>query len=193
MPRLPRPARHTIFTAIFLLVFASAILLSSGSRAQQQQSPALPLPEMQRVAKLYLGTWTYTETYPKSAFYPNGGVNTGVYTSELGPGGNSIFNRFHSKGPVGEFEGVLVMTFDPKEKAYRAYVFGDSFPTAVAETGQWEGDSLVYRYEFSAGGKTIALRNATKFSTDGKILSDEYSSSNGAPETLIVHVEATRK
>ncbi|HUL16368.1 MAG TPA: hypothetical protein VLV88_10250 [Terriglobales bacterium] len=184
--------RKSLSTGLFIAV---ALLFSpaKNSVAQEEKPPALPLPEMQRLSKLYIGTWTYTETYPKSEFAPNGGVNTGVYTSELGPGGNSIFNHFHSKGPVGDFEGVMVMTWDPKEKAYKAYVFGDSFPAAIVETGQWEGDELVYRSEFSAGGMKFALRNATKFLDGGKISSDEYSSASGSPEALLVHVEAVRK
>jgi len=54
--------------------------------------------EMERL-KFYLGEWDYTETYPKSPFSPNGGKNTGVYSSKLGPGGNSLINTFHSQGP----------------------------------------------------------------------------------------------
>jgi hypothetical protein len=177
------------------LLMASSMLfpVTKNSIAQEQKSPSLPLPEMQRLSKLYVGTWTYTETYPKSAFAPNGGVNTGVYTSELGPGGNSLINHFHSKGPVGDFEGVMVMTWDPTEKAYKGYVFGDSFPAAVVETGKWENDVLVYRYEFSAGGTKFALRNTTKFLAGGKLTSDEFSSANSAPEALLVHVEAVKK
>lgn len=185
--------RLKAFSIFLVMLIVPAVLISIHGAAQEQQPPALPLPEMQRLAKLYVGRWEYTETYPKSAYYPNGGVNTGVYTSELGPGGNSIFNHFHSKGPVGEFDGVLVMTWDPKEKAYKSYVFGDSFPSAVAQTGQWEGDSLVFRYEFSANGVKFALRNATKFLEGGKLTSDEFSSTNGKPESLLVHVEAVKK
>src|SRR6185437_11262462 len=133
---MTRAIRLKIFVAAILLASASAILFARKPAAQEEKPPALPMPEMQRLSKLYVGKWEYTETYPKSAFSPNGGVNTGVYTSELGPGGNSIINHFHSKGPVGEFEGVMVMTWDPKEKAYKAYVFGDSFPAAVVQTGQ---------------------------------------------------------
>ena len=106
---------------------------------------------MQRLAKFYVGTWDYTETYPKSSFAPNGGKNTGVYLSELGPGGNSLINKFHSRGPVGDFEGMLVMTWDPKEKTYKSYIFGNDYPGALVETGQWDGDTLVYRGEFSMG------------------------------------------
>jgi hypothetical protein len=185
--------RLKILVAAIGLMSTAAILCARNSAAQEEKPPSLPVPEMQRLSKLYVGKWEYTETYPQSAFAPNGGVNTGVYSSELGPGGNSIINRFHSKGPVGEFEGVMVMTWDPKEKVYKAYVFGDSFPAAVLETGQWEGDNLVYRYEFSAGGTKILLRNSTNFLSDKKLTSDEYSSAIGAPEKLLVHVEAVKK
>jgi hypothetical protein len=179
--------------AALLVAAWMLVSLAASSVAQEQKPPALPLPEMQRLSKLYVGTWTYTETYPKSSVYPNGGVNTGVYRSELGPGGNSIINHFHSKGPVGDFAGVMVMTWDPGEKAYKAYVFGDSFPAAVVQTGRWEGDTLVYRFEFTGGGTKYALRNATKFLKGGKLTSEEFSSTNGAPEVLLVHVEGAKK
>ena len=31
------------------------------------------------------------------------------------------------------------MTWDPKEKAYKAYAFGNDFPGVLVETGQFEG------------------------------------------------------
>lgn len=148
--------------------------------------------EMERL-KFYLGEWDYTETYPKSAFAPNGGKNTGPYTSKLGPGGNSLINTFHSQGPVGDFEGLLVMTWDAKEKAYKAYVFGNDFPGAVVETGQFEGDALVYRSEFSAGGVTMQLRNVTRVTGPGTLVSEEFMAMKDAPETLLVRVEAKKR
>lgn len=178
----------TSTTVLFVLTCGAATVLLRNSAAQQQKRPSLPLPEMQRLSKLYAGRWEYTETYPKS-----GALNTGLYTSELGPGGNSIFNHFHSKGPAGEFDGVLVMTWDPKEKAYKSYAFGDGFPGALAGTGQWEDDVLVYRSELAAGAMKLTLRNTTKFLDGGKLTSDQFSSANGGPETLIVHVEAVKK
>jgi hypothetical protein len=185
--------RFKILVGAILVASVAAILFARNSAAQEEKSPSLPLPEMQRLSKLFVGRWEYTETYPKSPLNANGEVNTGVYTSELGPGGNSIINRFHSKGPVGEFEGVIVMTWDPKEKAYKEYFFSDSSAGAVVEMGQWEGDALVYRLEFSAGESKFALRNSTKFLSSDKLTSDQYSSVNGAPEKLLVHVEAVKK
>jgi hypothetical protein len=186
-------SKSILFAVLLFVVAAFTLMVFRDAAAQEGKPPALPLPEMQKLSKLYVGAWTYTETYPKSPMAPNGGENTGFYTSELGPGGNSIFNHFHSKGPVGEFDGTIVMTWEPKEKCFKAYVFGDSFPSAVVETGQWENDALVYRFELSMGPTKIALRNVTKFLPDGKLTSEEFTSVNGAPETLFVHVAAVKK
>ncbi len=161
-----------------------------GTTRQDAQQKASP--EMERLKKLYLGTWDYTETYEKTLFYPQGGSDTGVYTSELGPGGNSIVNRFHSRGAVGEFEGLLVMTWDPEE-AYKSYVFGNGFPGCVVQTGQFEGDALVFRSDFAAEGVKVQLRNVTRVSAVGKIVSEEYIATEGSPEVLMMRVDAKKR
>jgi hypothetical protein len=148
--------------------------------------------EMERL-KFCLGEWDYTETYPKSSFAPNGGKNTGVYTSKLGPGGQSLVNSFHSQGPVGDFEGLLVMTWDAREKAYKAYAFGNDFPGALVETGQFAGNDLVFRSEFPVEGTTLKLKNVTRVTSAGKLESEEHMAMKGAPEALFVHVEAKKR
>jgi hypothetical protein len=160
--------------------------------AEKQHAENPGAAEMLRL-QFYLGEWGYTETYPKSAAAPNGAVNTGVYTSKLGPGGNSLINTFHSQGPVGDFEGLLIMTWDTKEKSYKEYVFGNDFPGALVGTGQFEGDALVFRSELAAGGATFKLRNVTRVVAPGKLTSDEYMAKGDAPESLLVHVEATKR
>jgi len=85
------------------------------------------------------------------------------------------------------------MTWDAKEKAYKAYVFGNDFSGAVVETGQFEGDALVFRLEFSAGGAAMKLRNVTRVLEPGKIVSEEYMAMKDAPETLLVRVEAKKR
>src|SRR6202790_1066520 len=174
------------------------LICASAWSARQQKSGDTPepasksAPEMDRL-KFYLGEWDYTETYPKSASFPNGGKNTGLYTSKLGPGGNSLINGFHSKGPVGDFEGLLLITWDSKEKSYKAYVFGNNFPGALVETGQFEGDALVFRSEFPAEGATLKIRNVTRLAAPGKIESEEYIAMKDAPESLLVRVEAKKR
>jgi hypothetical protein len=185
-----------VFCAAALLVFgfAGATIRRAEAMPAGSQSRPSDSPEMDRLIKLYRGTWEYTETYSKSPAFPNGGENTGSYTSELGPGGMSIVNRFHSKGPAGDFEGLLVMTWDAKEKAYKAYVFGNDFPGALVETGQFEGETLIFRATFSMGEKSIQIRNETRVDAKGVLTSDEYLGvpAPGAKEIPFVHVVATR-
>ena len=110
-------ANRTGTVFMVALVPLLAATLTMGARqdkpAEQSSAAAAARPgavEMERL-KFYLGEWDYTETYPK------GGKNTGVYPSKLGPGGNSLINTFHSTGPVGDFEGLLILTWDANEKS----------------------------------------------------------------------------
>lgn len=182
------------------IVFASTlgILLSLPVAAarretttghEAQESKPKPAPEMEKL-NFYLGEWDYTETYGKS---PNGPKNTGVYTSKLGPGGNSLINTFHSQGPVGDFEGLLVITWDPREKAYKAYAFGNDIPGAIIQTGAFEGDTLVFRAELAVPGNTIKLRNTARVTEPGKLVSEAFMTRKDAPEALLVHVEAKKR
>jgi hypothetical protein len=154
-----------------------------------QQNKPKPAPEMEKL-NFYLGEWDYTEVYGKS---PNGPKNTGVYTSKLGPGGNSLINTFHSQGPVGDFEGLQIFTWDPREKAYKVYVFGNDSPGALVETGVFEGDTLVLHVELGAPGATVKLRNTTRVTEPGKLVSEQFMARNNTPETLFVHVEAKKR
>jgi hypothetical protein len=186
--------------AMALIVFVLCVPLRAALQEKTAEKPASAAAqaarpgaaEMERL-KFYLGEWDYTETYPKSGFSPNGGKNTGVYTSKLGPGGQSLVNSFHSQGPVGDFEGLIVMTWDAREKAYKAYVFGNGIPGAVVETGQFEGDALVYRFEFPVEGGSVKLRNVTRVIGPGTLVSEEFMTMKDAPETLFVRVDAKKR
>jgi hypothetical protein len=160
---------------------------SQTQEAKTKDAKAKPgAAEMKRLG-FYPGEWTYTKTYPQGA------VNHGVYTSKLGPGGNSLLNTFHGQGPMGDFEGMLIYTWDPTEGKYKAYLFGNDFPGALVETGEFEGEKLVLRRVFDAGGAKIQLRSVTWLASPGKLIHEQYLSSNGAPEKLLVRVEATKQ
>ncbi len=160
---------------------------SETKSAQPQEAKAKPgAAEMKRLG-FYPGEWMYTETYP------NGAVNHGTYTSKLGPGGNSLLNTFHSQGPVGDFEGMLVYTWDLNEGKYKAYVFGNDLPGALIETGEFEGEKLVLHGELGGGAAKVQMRNVTWMASPGKLISETYMSRAGAPEKLLVRVEATKQ
>ena len=181
------------------LASLSAILAATFTFAARQEKPAAQPPaakpgaaEMLRL-KFYLGEWDYTETYPKSATDLTGPANTGTYASKLGPGGNSLINTWHSQGPVGDSEGLLILTWDPADSAYKGYVFGNEAPGAFVESGGFEGDTLVLRSELKIGAQTFKSRNVTRVLPNGTLQSDEFVAKSDGPEKLLVHVVARKK
>ena len=177
------------FAALLLATIAPSLAKTqekSATKPPAAEQSAKPSPEMEKL-KFYLGTWDFTENYG------NGSKNTGVYISKPGPGGNSLQNSFHSQGPVGDFEGLLMMTWDPREKAYKNYVFGNGFPGCLVQTGNFEGDLLVYHAEIAMGDQRVSLRNTTRFTAPDHIVSEQFVSVGGQPEKLFVHVEAVKR
>jgi hypothetical protein len=181
----------TLLGVTFIAVMVSGLgVVRQTSETKSAAAPgAKPKPgadEMKRLG-FYVGEWTYTETYP------NGTVNHGTYSSKLGPGGNSLLNTFHSQGPVGDFEGMLVYTWDLNEEKYKAYVFGGDLPGALVETGEFEGEKLVLHGELGGGAAKVQMRNVTWMASPGKLISETYMSRAGAPEKLLVRVLASKQ
>lgn len=179
--------------AIFIAVLVLSGALFAKTPQDAKSAPAVPGSQEMAKLKFYIGEWNYTESYEKTPLYPAGGKNTGLYTSTPGPGGNSLVQHFHSQGPMGDFEGLMIITWDTKENAYKEYIFGNDFPGCLVQTGQFEGDTLVFRGEVSMGATKLAMRNTTKLAAPNKIVSAEYVAVNGAPESLMLTVEASKK
>jgi hypothetical protein len=72
-------------------------------------------------------------------------------------------------------------------------VFGNDFPGALVETGAFEGDALVFRSEFPVKGAMLKLRNVTRVTGPGTLVSEEFMAMKDAPESLLVHVEAKKR
>jgi hypothetical protein len=85
------------------------------------------------------------------------------------------------------------MTWDARERAYKMYVLGSDFPGALVETGQFEGNTLVYRSEFPMEGANVKLRNSTRLIGAGTLESEQFVAMKDAPERLLVHVEAKKR
>jgi hypothetical protein len=50
------------------------------------------------------------------------------------------------------------------------------------------GDALVYRSEFTSRSMTIKLRNVTRMTAPGQLVSEKYVAMKDAAETLLVRV-----
>jgi CubicO group peptidase (beta-lactamase class C family) len=142
-------------------------------------------PEMDRL-KFYIGDWAYTEEYPKSELYPNGGHNTGHWSAQFGPGGLSVINTFVSRGSGDNYQGMEVMMWDPKAKEYRDNALWYDSPDRWIFTGNFEGDTLAYHGEFDYLGKHVKFRSETRPVPGGGFTLTEFESVNGGPEQLLL-------
>jgi hypothetical protein len=95
-------------------------------------------PEMDRL-KFYIGDRAYTEEYPQSELFPNGGHNTGHWSAQRGPGGLSVINTFSSHGGGDNYQGMEVTMWDPKAKEYRDNALWYDSPDRWIFTGKFKG------------------------------------------------------
>ena len=159
--------------------------------ARAQMAPPKPGPEMEKV-KFLVGHWTYTNTYEKSSFHPEGGVGTGVYDARPGPGGFSLILDFSEHTSMGEEIGHGILTWDPKENAYREYVAGNDFPGVYLSTGHWEGEKFVLSGEFDMGGAKITFRDIYSGIAAHSVTIQEFADLPGKPGQLMGTIKATK-
>jgi CubicO group peptidase (beta-lactamase class C family) len=152
----------------------------------------VPGPEMERL-KFYIGDWMYSEEYPRSDLFPNGGRNTGHWSAQRGPDGLSIVNAFASHGGGDNYQGMEVMMWDPKEQAYRDNALWYDSPDRWTFTGRFEGDTLAYKGEFDYLGKHVQFRSETRANPGGGFTLTEFARVNGRPEQLILVGRAEKR
>ncbi len=203
--RLSAPAGEEMNTRVAYLVRSIAIaggcvLLAATPQAQEKNPDSVektvirpaPGPEMDHL-KFLRGYWHYSSVYEKSTFYPNGGKGSGTYITSEGPGGFSQIAEFQGISPEGREVGHEVVTWDPKELAYKSYIFGNSFPGCVIRTGRWDGNTLVFDAEFDFNGKKLHLESLTTATSDDTITIVDKAASGDAPLQTTVTLKATRE
>jgi hypothetical protein len=180
-------------------IASACVLLAATPQAQEKKPDAAekpskptPGPEMDQL-KFLRGYWHYSSVYEKSEFYPNGGKGNGTYITSEGPGGFSQIAEFQGSSPDGREVGHEVVTWDPKEHAYKSYIFGNSFPGCVIRTGHWDGNTLIFDADFDFNGEKLHLESLTTATSDDTITIVDKASSGDAPLQTTVTLKATRE
>ena len=157
--------------------------------------PAMkPSPEIQKLAKAMVGSYTTKETHDPGPFMPNGGAGTGQAKYALGPGGFSIIETYQSKSTMGgQFRGHGVIWYDAKAGGYRGVWCDNMSPACdVGGVTKWDGDKLVGTSDSEMMGKKVSMRETiTGISPEG-FKFDMEMSSEGSPMKHVMTIEYTR-
>lgn len=119
--------------------------------------------EMQKAIQAVHGTWATRGVMEKSPMMPNGGSDTGTAVFKPGPGGLSMIQDYHSKGALGDFHGMSLIWFDPKDQMFHSMWCDSMTPSGCADsgTGKWEGDKIVLNTKMDVGGGKMMDMRAT--------------------------------
>jgi hypothetical protein len=141
-----------------LLVIALAVFASPQNN--QQASKPRPAAEMERLAKMLVGTWKVDEDWAVGGTLRNGGKGTAHSVIRPGPGGLSLIEDF-----VGKAEHLHILYWwDKAAKSFKAIQCDDLSGEGCSTTqdqdgrGQWEGNEVVWHLTIEKDGKKIPAK-----------------------------------
>ncbi len=185
---------------VLLLALAVAAQEKAAPKAKPKAAPAgmtmpKPAPEMQKLLKTFVGSWTVAEKHEPGPFLPKGGEGKGEARFFPGPGGRSLIENYHSQNPMGRFSGHGVIWWDPKAGAYTGVWCDNSTPTGCEVGGatKWEGDNMmVGTMDTEMMGKKTHIKGTyTNITPDSFTYTMELSQ-DGGPMKKVMTVDYTR-
>ncbi len=146
--------RCLVFPQLLLAIAISFPLLAQQTPVPITPSESAPTPEMQRLARAFVGTWNTIETFERNEFYPNGAERKGTARISVGTGGTTLIEDYHSDGSAGKLDFLAVIWWDNGTKRYGFFTCGNGHVTAckIRGTARWDGDSFVNEYDLAIKG-----------------------------------------
>src|SRR5690349_8708281 len=154
--------RSTLLPAVVVVVLSLASYLC----AQEKPSPpngagTSARVEVQKLLRLFEGTWDVFENFPKSEFFPKGGARIGTAKVTAGPGRLSLVEDYHSSGSAGKLDLLAVIWWDSGAQIYRPLICAnDGEGCVVRGTLHWQGNTLINDYDEVIGGKKRKMRDS---------------------------------
>ncbi len=155
-------------------------------------TPAMPMPkpapEMQKLIMMFSGNWNAAEKHEAMEGMP-AGSSTGTASFRPGPGRLSVVEHLTGKSAEGTFTGMGIFSWDPTAQNYQAYWCDNMTPSGCQSggTGKWEGENLVFNYEWNMGEKKVSVRDTyTDIKPDSFVLNSEM---DGKPAMTIKYTK----
>jgi hypothetical protein len=178
-------------TALLVIVVLSSFTVSRA----QSDSVSSPIPEMRRLAKMFVGDWDTVETMERGEFFPNGGSRHGTTHWKLSVSGTTLMGEGHSNGSAGELTYLITIWWDKPAGVYRFFTcFNDlSVPCKVRGTARWDGETFINDYEEAVAGTERKCHDIFKQTgPNSRSLVAAIEMSDGKLKTLIT-TSSTRR
>jgi hypothetical protein len=120
---------------------------------------AVPALEMQRLAKMLVGTWTVDEDFAPGGTMTNGSRGSGRSVIEPGPGGLSLIEDFVSSSPAAHWHSLI--WWEKAGKVFRTVGcddFSEEACTVENRRGRWEGNEVVWQFTVPKDGKGVPTK-----------------------------------
>lgn len=153
-----------------------------------------PSPEMEKLAKMIVGTWATNEKFEVSDMMPKGGTGKGTAHIRKGPGGLSIVEDYRSRNAGGAFAGHGVFWWDDKAQGYKT-VWCDNTTAGCQVSnglGKWEGANLVFTDEQEMMGKKMAMKEVLAASGENSFSLTMDSGMDGAELKRFMTIKYTK-
>ena len=143
------------FGILLMIVFAEI------AAAQNNQPPKPhPAPEMQRLAKMLVGTWNVDEDWAAGGTMSNGLKGTAHSVIRMGPGGLSLIEDFVDQN--GRLH--ILYWWDKAAKSFRAIQCDDISEEGCSTTqdqngrANWEGEEVVWHLTVEKDSKKVPAK-----------------------------------
>lgn len=190
-------------TGSWLIGFLVASALSVTSVGQAKQSPSrdkaqLPVPEMQSLARAFVGRWSTTYKFEPGGMAADGGTGKGEEVWRTGPGGYTLMEEEHVQGPFGEVFLFALHWWDKSTNSLRGMLCNNSGPAACNVDSyynsslKWDGKQLVIDMQFPQGGKKMLWHEVWSGFTANSFTQTGDTGEVGGPLKRVVTIQGSK-
>jgi hypothetical protein len=160
------------------------------------QTPApKPGSQIEKLLRVFEGTWAINEKLPPDSSMPNGATGEGRIVWRPGPGGFSVVEDYKSKQGAREVTGLGVFWWDESAGGYRTIWCDSTNPggcISFKAVARWEGSHLVLAEDYEVNGKKFTFKEVFGDITPGAFTQTLYGGEAGGTMKVDQIIRATR-
>jgi len=187
---------------VLIGIFASSTMcLTSFCQTATATSTAearLPSPEMQSLAKAFVGRWSTTYKFEPGGMATNGGTGKGEEVWRTGPGGYTLMEEEHVQAPFGEVFLFALHWWDKSTNSLRGMLCNNSGPATCNVDSyfnsslKWDGKQLVIEMQFPQGGKKMLWHEVWSEFTANSFTQTADMGEVGGPLKRVVTIQGSK-